>query len=403
MFRWAQFWRAALSAGRGKQVMISELMTQNRTMFPLEGSSMIDQIRLWSYQIIFNGIRGIIYWKYRPFRNGVQVAGRGLTDFEAVPNKHGLQAAEVAAFTEKHSEDLANAVPDDAGVALLHDHNAQNIYAAIHKSDGWYTDAQSGMWKGLWDNGVSASFLRPQDMDRKVPKNVKVLGIPCNVALSQKTAKSIAAFLKAGGTLLTESRFGLLNENATLWDRVPGGGLADLGGFKEVDFTCLYDGSLSAGKAKIGFSSDFFQYFKLNKKVKVIHKTAAGDPALLVTKVGKGTWVHVPYIISHKLQMGENGASAMFKEICKQIAPAVNAAVPVLKKDANVDVSVLLHKNGKPYLVGVSNYEQKKTTVKVQWSGQPAAVEGDPDAKVSVKGGELSITVSARNCAAVFV
>jgi hypothetical protein len=56
-FRWPQFWRAALSAGRGKQVIISEMMTPNRTMFPVERSSMTDQIRLWSYQAIFNGLR----------------------------------------------------------------------------------------------------------------------------------------------------------------------------------------------------------------------------------------------------------------------------------------------------------------------------------------------------------
>jgi hypothetical protein len=259
------------------------------------------------------------------------------------------------------------------------------------------------MWRGFWDNGVSPAFIRPCDLARKVPKWIKVLGIPCNVSLSKQTGKALADFLKAGGTLLTESRFGLLNENATLWDKVPGAGLADLSGFKETDFTCLYNGSLTAGKDKSTFSSDFFQYFKLNKKVKVVHKTASGDPALLVCKVGKGTWVHVPYIISHKVQMGEEGALGMFMEIFKQVAPAVNAAIPVLKKDTNVDVSVLLHKNSKPYLIGVSNYGHKKTTVKVKWDKEPVALEGDPDAKASVKGKEMSITVSARHCAAVLV
>ena len=47
---WPQFWRHALSVAGGRQAIISELMTPNRSLFPMEASSMTDEIRLWSYQ-----------------------------------------------------------------------------------------------------------------------------------------------------------------------------------------------------------------------------------------------------------------------------------------------------------------------------------------------------------------
>ena len=403
VFRWPQFWRGALSAARGKQVIVSELMTQNRTMFPQEGSSMTDQIRLWSYQVIFNGIQGLIYWKYRPFRNGLQVAGRGLTDFEANPNKHGLQAAEVAAFTKRHAVRLAGARPDNAGCAILHDHNVQNIYAAIHGKEGFYTDANSGMFRGFWTNGVSPAFVRPQDMAAGVPEWIKVLAVPCNVSVSAQTAGVLTAFLKRGGTLLTESRFGLLNENATLWERVPAGGMADLGGFKEIDFTCLYEGSVTVGSAKLTFTSDYFQFLKLGKKVRVLQKTSSGDPAFLVTSVGKGVWLHVPYIISHKVQNSEPGALDMFREIFKLLVKALCPVVPLLKKDPCVDVSVLTDADSRPYLIGISNFEHKTSTVELVWNKKPLKVEGGHRIKMSQKAGVLSIAIGARDVAAVFV
>jgi hypothetical protein len=130
-FSWAQFWRQQISAARGKQTIISELMTHNRTMFPSEGSSMTDELGLWSHQALFNGILGIIYWKYRPFIRGLQVAGRGLTDYSGNPTALGRQAQRAAAFSARHAGLLAQSAPDHGGAAILHDHDAQDLYTSI--------------------------------------------------------------------------------------------------------------------------------------------------------------------------------------------------------------------------------------------------------------------------------
>lgn len=230
-FRWAQFWRASLSAGQGKQVIISELMTPNRSMVPTERSSMVDQIRLWSYQAIFNGIQGVIYWQYRPFRRGIQVSGRGLCNPAGEPNEYAAQAAEVAAFVERNADLLAGAHPDHAGCAVLHDANAQDIYSAIHNGD-FYTDAHAGIFQAFWQHGISPAYVTSDTHRGGVPDWVRILAVPCNVSLAATTAHALTEFLKRGGVLITESRFALLDEDATLWPEAPGG-LAGLVGFAE--------------------------------------------------------------------------------------------------------------------------------------------------------------------------
>lgn len=403
-FRWPQYWRTALSAARGKQVIISELMTQNQAMFPDDDSSLTDQIRLWSYQAVFNGIKGLVYWKYRPFRRGIQVAGRGLTDLAGEPNDHGRQAAEVAAFVSRHVEKLGNARPDDSGCAILHDHNAQDIYQSIQPRWGdFYTDAHGGMFRGFWSHGVSPGYLLPQDIVHGVPERVRVLAVPCNVSVSQGTADALAAFVRRGGVLLTEGRFALLNEDAILWPHVPGGGLCNVFGVEEGAFTACFTDTVSVEDATLELSDDYFQELKLTDDVAVALKTAGGRPLVVSRSVGQGTYIHVPFLLSHKLHAEESGAPEVFDMIFAMLEPALTPAVPVSDKGPLVDVSVLLMKDGKPLLVGVTNFEQHPSTVRLQWREQPMSIEGDEHAAVERRGQELLVTVSARRAAAVFL
>lgn len=400
--RWPQFWRASQSAARGKQTVISELMTSNRTMFPQEGSSLTDEIRLWSYQAIFHGLKGLIYWKYRPFRKGVQVGGRGLCNAAGEPTGHAMQAAEVAAFVSRHADALAGASPDHSGCALLHDHNAQDIYATIHTAE-FYTDAHGGMFRGFWKQGISPAYIVPDDLRQGVPDWVRVLAVPCNVSLSQETAQSLGDFLKRGGTLLTESRFGLVDEDATLWPHAPGGGLHEIVNFKEKSFTCRFKDAISLGGATLAFADDYYQTCELGPGVSVLMRTSGGEPALISSTVGAGTHFHVPFIISHKLFQGAPGAEEVFAAIYGHLQSAVCPSVPVVAKEAQVDVSTLLDADGKPFLLGIINGESRRTTVRLKWIKAPQRLEGDPGATVEVRQDEMRITLSPRSAVAVFV
>jgi hypothetical protein len=50
-----------------------------------------------------------------------------------------------------------------------------------------------------------------------------------------------------------------------------------------------------------------------------------------------------------------------------------------------------------------SNFEHKKTVVRLAWKNKPKKLEGDPAARAMVKGQELHVTVPARRAAAVFL
>jgi len=403
-WRWAQWWRSARSAARDKQAIISEMMTQNRTMFPWEGSSMTDQVRLWSYQAMFHGIEGLIYWKFRPFRRGLQVAGRGLTDFAARPNHFGQDAAEVAAFVNRHADELAGARPDAAGCAILHDPNTQDVYQALQpRTSDFYTDAASGIFRGFWRHGVSPMFLQPADLTDGGADGLRVLAVPCNVSVSQATADALSAFVRRGGVLLTESRFGLLDEDGRLWSHVPGGGLFDILGFEERNFTArMCDSVEVAGDDQLSLDNDFFQELALAEDAETVLRTSSGAAALVARQVGEGLVVHAALQLGQLIHAGRPGALALFDRAFERIRPALAPVVPVLAKPERTDVSVLLD-SGTPMLIGITNYETEAATLRLGWPSLPAAVEGDERATASLDGDVLCVTVPARSVAAIWL
>jgi hypothetical protein len=209
--------------------------------------------------------------------------------------------------------------------------------------------------------------------------------------------------MQKGGVLFTESRFGLLNEDATLWPHVPGGQLYKSVGWEEKSFTCLFNDTLKAGAETLEFKNDYFQYLALGKNAQIKARTANNQPALIVTKVGKGFMVHVPYIISHKINNEEPGALAAFSTMYEILKTYLRPAVPMVKKDALVDVSVLLDGKRKPVLVGITNFEHQEASVRLAWDKMPARLEGDKLAKAELKGKELVVIIPARRAAAVWL
>lgn len=402
-YAWPHMWRQQLSAGQGKQIIISELMTPNRSMFPEEHSSMSDHLRLWGHQAFFNGVKGVIYWKYRPFIRGVQVAGRGLTDYEGNPNEFAEQASVVADFVRRHADDLAGTVPDDSGCAILFDQNTQDLYQAIQSWDEeFYTDAHRGFFRGFWRNGVSPSFLTPEDIWGGVRDRVKVMAVPCNVCVAAATAEALIAFVKRGGRLLTEGRFGLLDEDGNLYPRVPGAGMRDAFGAGERKLLSDAGDTIPLAGGDMDLP-DYLQELALDDGVQVPLRTSADRPALVIAKCGDGLYVHVPFLLGRKIEREVPGAEEVFDRAFALIADALTPAVRILEKKGRVDVSVLKRETGDPVVVGVVNYEYEPRAVRLVWDREPKSVEGDEGCRAELQDGELQVALPGRAAAAVFL
>jgi hypothetical protein len=401
-YSWPQFWRQQISAARGKQTIISELMTHNRSMFPAERSSMTDQLGLWSHQALFNGIRGLIYWKYRPFIRGRQVAGRGLTTHTGEPAHLSAQAARAAAFSARFSELLASCSPDDAGAAILHDHDAQDLYSSIQDWDrSFYVEAHRGIFRGFWEHGISPQYVTPRDLAAGVPEDIRVLAIPCDVCLAQATAVALLAFVRRGGVLFTEGRFGLLTPDSHLHARVPGFGLHEALAVCEAHFTSDARDRVRVEDAELAID-DYEQVLELGPEVSVLLSSEQGRAVLVESRVGAGAYVHAAFLLGRAIHRGAPGALSVFGAAFARLCGALTPAVTVHHKPEMVDVSVLLDEQGRARLIGICNYRYAPS--RVELSGPlPRVVDGDPPARCEPTVRGFAIEVPARESVALLV
>lgn len=408
---WPQFWRHALGVGNGRQTVISELMTPNRSLFPLEHSSLEDEIRLWSFQALFHGIQGIIYWKYRPFRRGRQVAGRGLTDFSGRPNTFAGQAAEAAEFCARHADGLASATPDPAGCALLFDPEIERLFAAIGvgesggKTSPFYTDEHRGWFRGFWSQGLAPAYLTPERIARRVPGTMRVLAAPGLAAASPGLLAVLKEFVTRGGTLLTDARFATIDDEGVLWPFSPGGGFHDFSGFEETGFSSRFTDAIATTAGPLEFHNDHFQQLAIREGTRVVVETRNGKPAVLERRIGEGRHLHCAFLLGHKIEHpgSSSPALALFSQLCQNIRPALQPVVEILHKGPRTDVSTLLDPQGLPWLLGITNYSHATDTVEIRLPGISGTLHGPDGAPLPVVAGQpVEIPCAGRSANAWF-
>ena len=141
----------------------------------------------------------------------------------------------------------------------------------------------------------------------------------------------------------------------------------------------------------------------LGPQIDVILKTQSGEPALIASRVGAGQHIHVPFIISHKINQQTPGALTIFRAIVDRIRPMLRPRVPIIDKAAHVDVSTMLDEQDRPLLIGITNYEHAPTIVRVRWPTLPPRIEGSPAVAARIENEQLVITIPARQAAALFI
>jgi len=290
----------AHSAATDGRFFISEMQTHHGTMFNPEGSVSPGELWQWCWEAVSHGANGIIYWKWNPFRKGVQTFGRGLVDLagRTTPRlETAMQFAEVLA----KEPGLITAKPHEAVAAILYDRENQDFAKAytigfrgmIGAPDSIYLDSIQGLYRTMWEHNVPTAFVTPEDLIEHRVDHIPVLFLTTQVVMRPTLKDALIHYCSQGGTLVADGKLGEVNETGLLYPTIPGEGLSDYFGFELMDMkegnltVTLSDGKIVNGK------HDRRDIHILSDKVKVIGTYDDGAPAILSTSVGKGRMVYI--------------------------------------------------------------------------------------------------------------
>lgn len=226
----AFYTRYIVDANKGRPSVITELQggpniwSGNKNFAP-DGSDLV----LWNLGALAGGIRGVIYWMWKPRKHGWEGGEWGLVNSDGHRTTRTEGAARVGRFLQDQSAWLRNLRPAPAAAAILHSPDTEMLSirqaGSKHDPSSYQVVSEYGCYKALWRAGIPAEIVTPYEVRAGRLSRYRCLLIPYTEALDADTAEAIVTYAMGGGWVYGETPLARLDEQGTAYDQAPGGGL----------------------------------------------------------------------------------------------------------------------------------------------------------------------------------
>jgi beta-galactosidase len=260
------------------------------------------------------------------------------------------------------------------------------------------SESLQGVHRAFFERNIPVDFLHVRDLGTARAAGYKLILAPYPVMMSQPHVKALADYVRDGGTLLTEARCGWVDEKGFSSPIIPGGGLHEVLGCREIELTPL----AKTGVIEVKIADEAFPLLKPGDKLdslffeeslevfgkasRVVATFPDGRPAVVAAPFGKGRAIIVGSFLGsayHHFKNPNNGKFfAGLADWLKIVPPVrVTASTP----DAVVE-GRLLQGNGYSVLFGFNRGDKEvkaKFGVKTE-AGRVAAADLETGEAVAV-------------------
>jgi beta-galactosidase len=263
--------------------------------------------RDWMWSTVAYGARAVNIYAYYPMSTGYEAGGYGLVELDGKVTERAEAGGRIARTITANMGLFLKARPAEAEIAILynplsHMVGGQQAYTGEGQTIGVNNLSESlqGIHRAFFERGVPVDFLHVRDLGTPRAARYKLIVAPYPVMMSQPHVRALADFVRAGGRLLTEARCGWIDEKGLSSPVVPGGGLHEVLGCREIELTPL----AKTGTVEIAAADEAFPLLKPGDKLdslffeeafdvfgeasRVVAKFADGRPAVVAAPYGRG-------------------------------------------------------------------------------------------------------------------
>lgn len=169
-----------------------------------------EDIRIWNWNTIAAGGKGVVYWQYAPEPAGMESPGFGLTGFNGENTERSLEAGRCAKLFEAYELDRSRPVPAINGIYLSR--NADLLLFAAGAQEEKYAHSIYGVFKSCAEGGIPVRFVHGDYMESAWEEGLRVLYVPMSLSLSDEEQSRILEFAGMGGRVVLEAAAGLYSE-----------------------------------------------------------------------------------------------------------------------------------------------------------------------------------------------
>jgi beta-galactosidase len=236
------------------------------------------------------GIKGFLFWQYRPETLGTESPAWGLTDLAGGPTPWLDRASRIAASLHTHEGRLATAMPRPAEVAVV-DGAANQVFdwcvsGTIHR----HYHSVSGAFMALYDHQYQVDVVGTSQLLENLPR-YRVVYYPFPYYMERRVVTALRDWVHAGGTLISEAFFaGVRDVDGRHSTTMPGYDFHQLFGVRE-------DRVLTASTFRNAYGARWAQEHEERSLIPL----ALEDPALLSALPTAGTDVPAGFFFSQGL------------------------------------------------------------------------------------------------------
>ena len=277
-YKQKNFWLMETQPGRVDWVPI------NRALDP-------GQVREMAWQAVGHGADAVLYWQWRPARNGQETYHGALLGQDGTPAPIFAEIAATAAELAEASPLLAGTQPA-ANVAMLFSYDSRwAIDLQRHHKDFDPIQQFVSLYRPLRIQSQGVAIL-PVEADLS---RYRLVVAPSLNVLTAAQAERLAGYVRAGGHLVLGPRSGMKDDANALWPRRQPGPLADLLGAEVEQYYALdapvgVKGALGEGKATIW--AEWLSPRSSDAEILATYVDPAGwldgKPAAVTRRVGAG-------------------------------------------------------------------------------------------------------------------
>jgi beta-galactosidase len=280
------FWIGELQAGQG--------VTGMRIAAPVTAH---DE-EYWMWQVVAHGAREIAIYAYYPMSSGYESGGYGLVHLDGTLTDRARAAGTVAQLIEQHAQEINQARPAPAQVAIFYDRLSYMVGGAqpsLSKLGNAERDSLMGAYRAFFEDQLPVDFVSPVDVDRGRLDQYKILFLPFPVMLSKDVAEGIKRYVAAGGTAVAEARLAWNDAQGDASPVIPGFGLDQVFGARERMIQPVAEPQLQVESSLPGFEgaepvagAAFEEDLQPLPGARIVAQFADRQPAIVENHYGKG-------------------------------------------------------------------------------------------------------------------
>jgi beta-galactosidase GanA len=343
-----------------------------------------DEIRLWNWNSLAGGAKGILYWQWKPEPSGLEAPGFGLTDLDGSPSERTDAAGEIARRF-RDEERLPGAKPVPAMNAIYVSRTAALFTFAAGRSDSLYADSLYGAYREFFQERIPVRFVHADRLRGVYATGLRMLYVPAALALSRDEQNGLIEFVNSGGTLVIEAATGLFDQTGTiqtgLIEEIAGlkGRVVESHDWIPVQWTAS---NHSRGKFVGRYYKQFFR--SLASDVEVLAYFQTGEPAVCWRAVGQGRLVWVGTLCAAANIDDATGSRPITRWALR------NGYREIQSLTAPPDTAIRLHRtpNGELGVIAI-NYRSEPSEIHVVLSTAPD-IKAAADLVVNGRDGAIS-------------